>query len=131
MTFHYLATVHYSTDLTEAQSTYSTTLCITIVADNNKFLNTYSQSCCVRCDLMPWSCHGLDIEFDAHQSAELQLSCGWSTSNLPHLSLVGRIYVRVCARAETDCIPSSTNAFTNLFSAIIRTEIVYITPKTK
>ena len=40
--------------------------------------------------------------------------CGWSTN-----TLVGRIYVRVYARAETDCAPSSTNAFTNLFSSII------------
>ena len=43
--------------------------------------------------------HGLDT--DAHQRAELQSwTRGWSTS-----ALVGRIYVRVYARAETDCVP--------------------------
>ena len=41
-------------------------------------------------------------------------SYGWSTS-----ALDGLIYVRVYTRTETDCIPSSTNAFTNLFSSII------------
>ena len=41
-------------------------------------------------------------------------SCSWSTS-----ALVGRIYVRVYARAKTDCVVSSTNALTNLFSSII------------
>ena len=45
---------------------------------------------------------------------EVNCSCGWSTS-----ALVGRIYVRVYARTETDCVPSSTNAFMNLFSSII------------
>ena len=57
--------------------------------------------------------HGLDI--DAHQQAELQL---W----LVHkgFRIVGRIYLRVYARVETDCVPRSTNAFTNLFSSIIK-----------
>ena len=54
--------------------------------------------------------HGLDID---HINAP-NCSCGWSTS-----ALVGRIYVRVYARAETDCVPSSTNTFTNLFPSII------------
>ena len=46
--------------------------------------------------------HGLDI--DAHQRAELQL---WL------------VHKRLYARAETDCIPSSATAFTNLFSSIV------------
>ena len=41
-------------------------------------------------------------------------SCGWSTR-----ALVGRIYARVYIRAEIDCVPSSTNAFMNLFPSII------------
>ena len=54
--------------------------------------------------------HGLDI--DAHQRAE-PVVVG------PTSVLVGRIYVRVYARAETDNVSSSTNAFTNLFSSMI------------
>ena len=36
--------------------------------------------------------------------------------------------MRVYARAETDCVPSSTNAFTNLFSSIIVHKLTTLTP---
>ena len=54
--------------------------------------------------------HGLDI--DAHHRAELQF---W----LVHKRFGWAYYVHVYARAKTDCVPSSTNAFTNLFSSTI------------
>ena len=50
-------------------------------------MNAYSQSCCVRCDLMALTFMQINAP---------NCSCGWSTS-----TLVGRIYVRVYARAET------------------------------
>ena len=60
---------------------------------------------CVRCDLVAFTLMHINAP---------NCSCGWSTS-----ALVGHIDVRVYARAETDCIPSSTNAFMNLCSSII------------
>ena len=69
-------------------------------------MNAYSQLCYVRCDLMALTLMHINAP---------NCSCGWSTS-----AFVGRIYVRVYARVETDCVSRSTNAFTNLFSSIIK-----------
>ena len=66
-------------------------------------------TCCVRCDLMALTLMHINAS---------NCSCGWSTS-----VLVGRIYVCVYARAEIDCGPSSTNAFTNFFSSVIDAQL--------
>ena len=68
-------------------------------------INSWTHACCIRCDLMALTLMHINAP---------NCSCGWSTS-----TWVRRIYVRVYARAKTDWVPSSTNAFTNLFSSII------------
>ena len=56
--------------------------------------------------------HALDIVIDAHQHIKFVV-----VQKRFGLGVCGNVHVYACA--ETDCVPSSINTFTNLFSSII------------